>query len=343
MNCCNAAQSCIGRTLLVLLIVGSVLVSSLSSWTGGSEAVRLGEGEVSFDWVPGWGQLPEGMTYGNTHGCIAVDSQDRIYVNTDTDHAIIVFEADGTFVRSFGAEFKGGLHGMTLVEESGKEFLYLAHIGLHQIAKVTLEGEVLWRLGYPKESGLYEKAGSYRPTAVAVAANGDLYAADGYGLSWVHQYDRDQNYVRSFGGPGSKPGQMKTPHGLWIDTRSHAPILMVADRENHRLQAFSLDGNSLGIVSEELRRPCNLSQHGSMLAVADLTGRITILGKDNELLAHLGEQPDPEKRARNNVASDLWRDGEFVSPHGIHWDSQGNLYVMDWVSEGRISKLQRVR
>ena len=34
--------------------------------------------------------------------------------------------------------------------------------------------------------------------------------------------------------------------------------------------------------------------------------------------------------------------GEFVAPHGVGFDAAGNLYVMDWVSAGRITKLRRL-
>ena len=86
-----------------------------------------------------------------------------------------------------------------------------------------------------------------------------------------------------------------------------------------------------------------MHQRGGDTVVADLAGRVTILGPENELVCHLGDNPDPEKRAKNGVPSDQWKNGEFISPHCARWDAEGNLYVMDWVSEGRISKLERVR
>lgn len=136
---------------------------------------------------------------------------------------------------------------------------------------------------------------------------------------------------------------MRTPHGLWLDTRGENPRLIVCDRENHRLQFFDLNGKLLHVVEGMLRRPCNVHQHGEHLVVADLAGRVTILDGENKLVCHLGDNPDPKKRAKNGIAMADWRDGEFLSPHGACWDAAGNIYVVDWNRHGRVSKLRRLR
>ena len=84
---------------------------------------RLGSGAHVYDWVPAWGKLPEGASYGNTHGAIAVDSKGRIYVNTDSEKAVIVFEPDGTFVKAWGSELAGGLHGMAIARDGERDVL----------------------------------------------------------------------------------------------------------------------------------------------------------------------------------------------------------------------------
>lgn len=306
------------------------------------QPIVLGDGPQRFEWVRNWGVLPD-HEIGNTHGCIVIDKAGNVYVNTDTERAVMVFSADGALLRSWGKEFRGGLHGMTLVEEGDAEFLYLAHTGRHEVVKATLDGEVLWTLGYPKTAGIYKSADQYKPTSVAVGPHGEIFVADGYGLSWVHQFDAERNYVRSFGGPGGERGQMRTPHGLWIDTRGAEPTLIVCDRENHRLQIFDLEGKLLEVVEGMLRRPCNVHQHGGNLVVADLAGRVTILDRDNELAVHLGDNPDARLRANNGVPRTEWRDGVFLAPHAARYDAEGNLYVMDWLSAGRVSKLRRVK
>ena len=129
---------------------------------------------------------------------------------------------------------------------------------------------------------------------------------------------------------------------MWVDTRGAEPELIVADRENHRLQRFDRQGQLLGVVEGMLRRPCKIQQRGEYLVIPDLAGRVTILDGDNQLVTHLGDNPDVAKRADNGVPPDEWVDGEFIAPHSAVWDQDGNLYVMDWNRHGRITKLRRL-
>lgn len=114
--------------------------------------------------------------------------------------------------------------------------------------KTTIEGEEVFTLGYPKESEPYNRRGAdgqlpkYSPTNVAVAPNGDFYVGDGYGSSYINQYNHKGEYIRTFGGVGKAPGQVNCPHGLMVDQRGSEPNLIVADRTNRRLQRFTLDG-----------------------------------------------------------------------------------------------------
>ena len=328
-----------GRSLLAfsaLLLLGVAGLPEPSQ-----EPPTLGRGDYTFRWVEGWAKLPEGQGFGNTHGCVVVDSKDRIYVNTDTENAVMVFEASGEYLGSWGTELKGGLHGMAIVEEDGEEFLYLTHIGQSKVFKATLDGEILWSMGYPRESGLYDAANQYRPTSIAVAPNGELYVADGYGKSYVHRYDRNREYVGSFGGKGAEPGRMRTPHGIWLEETGGKPHLIVSDRGNQRLQRIDLEGEFMEEIKGDLRRPCHSHGFQDALVIADLDGRVTLLDRKGGLIAHLGENPDPKLRGRNPVPPARWRAGEFLAPHCANWDSKGNLYVMDWNATGRVNKLAR--
>lgn len=336
---CRYAPVPMHRTALVALAISLPAVAQDSA-----PPIRLGEGGQVYEWVAGFGVYPDGKELGNTHGQIAVDRKGRILFNTDTENAVAIFAPDGEFLGAWGAQFAGGMHGMCLVEEEGEEFLYCAHIGRHEVVKCTLDGKVIWTLPYPAEAGIYQNANEYRPTDVAVTPEGAIYVVDGYGKGWVHQFDAERRYVRSWGGPGTEPGRFRTPHGITLDTRGREPRLIVADRENGRLQVFDLEGGLRSVVTGLFRRPCSSYVHpdGRHLVVPDLGGRVTILDERNELVCQLGDQPDPEKRANNGVPKEQWQAGVFLAPHGAAWDRNGDLYVLDWNRHGRVSRLRLV-
>lgn len=273
---------------------------------------------------------------------MAVDRAGRIYASRDAAPAVLVFDASGKQVDAWGEDLAGGLHGMCLVEEKGVEFLYLAHTGHHQVWKTTLQGEVLWKLDMPTDSGIYGQASEYLPTSIAVAEDGRLFVADGYGKGFVHRFAADRSYLGSFGGPGEEPGQFHTPHGLAVDGRATPPRLLVADRENGRVQAFDLDGKLQSVLPVRFRRPCGVALGpDGRIAVPELAGCVTLLGEGDRLLARLGDNPDPTQWAQNGLPREAWQPGVFISPHGAAFDAEGNLYVQDWLASGRYTRLVR--
>jgi hypothetical protein len=311
----------------------------------GSRHPILGSGAHSYECIHDWGELPATITYGNTHG-VCQDSQGRIYIKhtvgagSQKDDAIVVFDENGRFICSWGAEFKGGAHGLHLNQEGKEEFLYLADPKRHLMTKTTLEGKEIFTLTVPLDSGLYNNADEYHPTNVATAPNGDFYVADGYGKSWIHQYTAEAKYVRSFGGPGKERGQTLCSHGLMVDTRGPSPILVVADRTNRRLQYFTLDGRHVAFVTDEMRAPCHFHQRDGDLLVPDLESRVTILDRNNKLIVHLGDGGHyKDLRAKPR---DAFTPGKFVAPHSAYYDHEGNIFVVEWVEVGRVTKLRHV-
>lgn len=317
-----------------------------------NEALILGSGKHRYEWVRGWGRLPEGMKLGSTHGAAQVDSQGLIYFNTDSDNAIIVFDADGKFIRSFGREWKAdkegnGTHGMQIRTEGKEDFIYLTNLARNEFAKLTIKGDTVWVKGYPQSSGVYKNKSEFKPTGIAVAPGGEFYVTDGYGANYIHRFNAKGEYLSTWGGKGTEDGKFNTPHAIMIDLREKTPTVLVTDRANHRLQWFSLEGAHLktldGVAGDLLRLPATLHQRGTDIVVGDLAGRITILDRNNKLVTHIGDNVDPRKRGTNKVGPDGWLDGQFISPHGVCWDQKGNLYIEEWMSIGRIVKLKRMR
>lgn len=341
------------------------VITSRKTARAAESGTVIGEGEHRYEVLHDWAKLPDQFTWQTTHN-VAVDKSGNLYVIHEgkpelKDHpSIFVFDAEGTYVRSFGQQFQGGGHGLEVREENGREYLYVTAYQMHKtFAKMTLTGEIVWQKYAPMDSGLYaagedtkpEKVWGrdrFMPTNFAFLPDGGFFLADGYGAWVIHRYDKDGNWVSQFGtpGPGKENGQLNTPHGLWIDDRSgREPSVVVADRANGRLQWFSLDGKHIKTQDGHIL-PANLDRHGEVLLVPDLSARITLLDKDDNLI-FLGEDPEWRKSVtadKNKMRSqpDQWVSGKFVHPHDACFDADGNIFVAEWVATGRVTKLRKV-
>jgi hypothetical protein len=318
--------------------------------SGGKTPV-IGTGEHTYEAFHGWGELPATIKWGDTHG-VAIDEAGFIYIKhrnmvpTIMD-AIVVFDPQGKYVRSFGREFHGGGHGIDIRKEGNEEFLYLCDVTNRVVVKATLKGEQIWKLCYPMEPGVYRKVSQFSPTNVAFAPDGGFYVADGYGSHYIHQYDRNARWVRTWGGKGTEPGKMQTPHGIWLDDRpGREPSLVVADRANARLQYFTLDGKHIGFVND-VSFPAHFDIRGTELLVPDLHARVTILDRENRVVTHLGYDADWTSQVTADgfpIRKDpkTWQPGRFIHPHDACFDSAGNIFVVEWVPTGRVTFLRKV-
>jgi len=315
--------------------------------------VLTGNGAWIYQAVPGWGALPDEKNIGPTHGSVLVGPDKRVYMSTDHEMSIIVWEEDGTFVKTIAPECQG-FHAMDLREENGKTVIYGAQLNAYgnkdrkdkgltptplRVCKIDTDGKLL--LEIPNEKTGEVPGGWNGLTAVTVAPDGAIFAAMGYGSQKIHKFDAEGRLLKSFGEKGAGDGQFNTSHGLTIDTRFDEPRLLVADRENRRLCHLDLEGNWIGVHASHLRRPCGFSWHGDHLAVAELEARVAILDKNGAPVAFLGDNPDRSQWAKFNVAPADHHHGIFTAPHGVAFASNGDLYVQDWNTSGRITKLRK--
>lgn len=323
-----------------------------ASSKSGSKPPVTGSGAHTFEVFHDWGELPKSISYGNTHG-VCVDSAGHVYVH-HTVHAsstssdtMVVFDSKGKFVRSWGAEFKGGAHGLTLRKEGRDEYLYLCDTKRALVVKTTLAGEKVWEIGYPKESPAYApgpdgKPRRYSPTNLAIASNGDVYVADGYGSSYVNVYSSKGEWKFTFGGKGKEAGQLDCPHGIAIDTRGGRERVLIADRTNRRLQYFSLDGKHQGFSGQgDVKLPCHFDQRKGLLLIPDLEARVSLFDSNDKLLTHLGEDDSNTWNGLRKEPREKFLPGKFICPHGACFDKDGNIFVVEWVEVGRVTKLKR--
>lgn len=347
----------LSNSLATMFATGAVPAVITAQEKSGNRQAIVGAGEHRYECTHDWVELPKGERWETTHG-VCVDAAGLVYIkqqghgngsSTPRD-TVFVFDAKGKLVRRFGKAYYPGGHGIDIRREGTQEFLYLCDVHNRQVIKTTLTGEEVWKICYPMEAKRYTRVNQFRPTNVAFAPDGGFYVGDGYGSHFIHQYDKDARWVRTWGGAGDKPGMMRTPHGIWLDNRpGRKASLVVADRANARLQYFSLDGQHEGFVKDVLF-PAHFDIRGDVLMVPDLHARVSLFDKDNKVLAHLGDDPDWRKKAlEQGKGGFLARQkpetcpaGRFIHPHDACFDKDGNIYVVEWVQTGRVTFLRKL-
>ena len=118
-------------------------------------------------------------------------------------------------------------------------------------------------------------------------------------------------------------------------------MLLVADRSNRRLQRFSLDGAHLGF-DEGFPHPCHFSEHKGVMVVPDLFAKVTLVDRRNAVVAELGDNGPDSWKALRTGPREGFPVGKFVCPHGATFDRAGNIFVVEWVEIGRVTKLRKV-
>jgi hypothetical protein len=108
------------------------------------------------------------------------------------------------------------------------------------------------------------------------------------------------------------------------------------------LQRFTLDGTHVDFITG-FRLPCHFDERQGTVVIPDLHGRVTLLDRENRIVQHLGDSNAP---AWNNPLRGQPREsfipGQFICPHGACFDRDGNIFVVEWVEVGRVTKLRKV-
>jgi hypothetical protein len=318
----------------------------------GTQRPVIGEGAHRYEVYHDWLTPPEGLLWGDTHG-VAQDKAGRIYIAHTVNSAsvkkdtIVVYDAEGKFITSWGAEMAGGAHGLDLREEDGTEFLYHCDVSRKEFSKTTLEGKLVWKKGYPKEAEPYAGAVpiKWNCTNVAFHPGGDLFVADGYGSGYILRYSKDGEFKgQVIGTPGKGDGQFANTHGLWVDTRHETPKLVVADRGNSRLQIFSIEGKHERTVTAPgyVRKPCHFHVRGDLMVCPDLAAQVILLDKDYKMIARLGDGQGAPGGPKRGDTRDKFLPGKFLTPHDAMILANGDILVTEWIPIGRVTLLKKV-
>ena len=172
---------------------------------------------------------------------------------------ILEFDAAGKLLRSFGSGLFAYPHGFT-VDTDGNLWVtdvndQPAILGVsarnaagvvmgQEVLKLSPEGKILMTLGKPGVAGTGPDAFD-RPTGVAIAANGDIFVADGHApnqhdAARIVKFSKEGRFVKAWGKKGSAQGDLDEPHDIFVG--GSRGWVYVADRKNRRVQVFDQDG-----------------------------------------------------------------------------------------------------
>ena len=307
--------------------------------------VIIGQDDFRYQLIPGWGrQNAEGFKLGHCHA-MAEDSQGRILLlNASDEHCMLVLGQDGGLLDVWGS-FAPGAHGLAIIEEGGIEYLFITDNSKNgKVFKTTMDGYVLKTIGCPMESGLYQSPEEFRPSKTMHLPNGDFFVIDGYGKDFIHRYNAKGEYQSSFGGSiGEGEARLEHfgPHGGGIDfSNPHEPEIILALSDKNKMKRFSLKGDWLETINLPGSNPRDVVFHRDHIVVPHLgdnwptdrnaAGYISILDKNFKVIANLGGKPP---KYRNGKLDTMTHSSHlFHHPHGLCFDSDGNLYVAQFAS-----------
>ncbi|MGW9685030.1 6-bladed beta-propeller [Flagellimonas sp. 2504JD1-5] len=319
--------------------VGLASLGSMSFSKGFLKDAVIGHGDYKYKVDLDWGKLnSERFPVQDCHEMVQ-DAKGRIILLTNhTRNNVLIYDKSGKLLDSWGTDYPGA-HGLTLHDENGTEFLYICDNNRHEVIKTTLDGKVMQILPFPKETGKYQKKEEYIPTETAIADNGDIYVADGYGAQYITHYDAKGNVKNVFGGPGDEEHLFNNAHGICIDNRdADNSTLLITARQQNKLKRFSLAGEYLETIDLPGAYICRPVIHNKQVYLATIwsgdgsegTGFISILDENNKLISAPGGSTPTYQNGNLDPMHQALK--IFRHPHDVCIDEDDNIYVAQWNS-----------
>lgn len=318
----------------------------------------IGHNGFSYKVDKAWGQLSTTANpLLNCHEMVQ-DSKGRlIMIGDNTQNNILIFDKSGKLLDYWGHAYPGG-HGLTLGQDDrGEDCLLIADCGWYQdktgkfnkqqgqIVKTSVDGRFHFAIGHPLTIGVYKNDEPFMPTETAVAPNGDIYVADGYGSDYIIQYSSQGQYIRHFGGHhnANPEHNLSNAHGVAVDLRDQSnPKLICTSRAENCFKIFTMEGKFLKRVDLPGMHVCRAVMKGDQLYAGvcwskDADGKtnwgdsgfVTILDKDNKVVSNPGGMAPVYK---NGVLQPTLQasNPSFYHGHDVCVDEDENLYVCQW-------------
>ena len=277
--------------------------------------------------VPDVFKLPPGVNFGPCSS-VAVTSKGNLLVFNRSALALMEFNSQGKYLRDLARGVFTLPHGLRVDAEAN---IWATDTGSHIVVKMDPKGRIQMVLGIKGNTAEWHPAGHLRcfnePNDVAFGRDGEIYVSQGHGKgeSRLLKFDADGNFLKTWGGEGSGPGQFKQPHSIVTDARGN---LYVADRSNQRIQVFDGDGNFL----RETRHPgtpcglCLMRDGKHLMMAHGHAGKIIKLDLQGNVLGATGGQGKGPNR--------------YGEAHFLALDRKEDIYVADTLN-WRVQKLVR--
>ena len=267
--------------------------------------------------VPEAFKLPAGMNFGSVSG-VAINSKGHVFLLHRGPGPLMEFDADGNFIRALGDGLFDRPHGLRIDADDN---IWTTDVASHVVYKFNPAGRILMVLGVRGRPGEWHDFGHLRlfnePNEAVVGPTGELFVLQGHGKgeSLVLKFDRDGNFIKTWGKKGRSPGEFDLPHSLVFDAQGQ---LYIADRNNARIQVFDADGAFVR-ESKHPGTPCGLfmTPDQTIWLAHGHTGQIMTLDLNGNVLGTMegaGQGKTP---------------GKYGEAHYIAVSARGEIYVAD--------------
>jgi hypothetical protein len=338
--------------------IANLNTPALAKANANNEENRLiGHGSFKYSVDKDWAKISVNSTpLFNCHEMVQDQKGRLIMVGDHVANNIVIFDKSGKMLDKWSLSFPGA-HGLSLSMEGSEDFLLITDCGWYQdrtgqwnkqagqVVKTDTNGRLIFALGHPKTIGIYKDDEPFMPTETAIAPNGDIYVADGYGSDYIIHYNSKGVYIRHFGGHNnSNPDHnLKNAHGVAIDTRDPKNLkLICTSRDENCFKIFTLDGKYLSKIELPGMHICRPVIHKENIYAGvcwskdaagntnwGSSGFVTILDKNNKVISNPGGAEAVYKNGTLQPTL-VVNNPIFHHGHDVCVDDEDNIYVCQW-------------